>query len=74
MTYRLYLLREIGGSFPNWWPNYLTENDHWGSVTENMQKHLLLNHNCQYHKDKTPERWLEFESESDAVQFLLRYS
>ena len=75
MTYRLYMSHKEGDHFPDWWPNYLTETDLWGNGTENLQKHLLLNHNCQYHHThKTYERWLEFQSESDAVLFLLKYS
>lgn len=75
MTYRLCITEHDGDNFPGWWPNYLTENHLWSSGTKQMQRHLQLNHRCQYiHITHSYERWLEFQSESDAVLFLLRYA
>lgn len=50
MTYRLDITLTVNESIPNWWRNYLTENNLQTGAAAKLWKHLLDNYNCQYYQ------------------------
>ena len=87
MTYRLDITVTANEIIPNWWRNYLTENNlQTGAAAKfrkQFRKHLLDNYNCQYYQSNLAlylfnpdnyEHYLEFADDTDRVLFLLRWS
>ena len=83
MTYRLDITVTMNDSIPNWWRNYLIENNLQTGAAAKFRKHLLDNYNCQYRQSSLSlylvnpdnyEHYLEFADDADRVLFLLRWS
>jgi hypothetical protein len=74
MTLRCWLFNDVDLKAPQWWIDYLLENDLMFDGIEKVNK-CLRAEGARFLVDEIypKDRWLDFNSEAHQVEFLLRW-